>query len=309
MPRTSIPQAGGNRKVAEHNLYDFRALIPASTGNIFFVDSAQTSGSGLSPEDPVSTIDAAINLCTASNGDIIVVMEGHSETISTAGAIAMDVVGVSIIGLGHGASVPLVTFSETDATWDISAADCLVKNIRVTSSVNELVTMFSVTAANVTIDAVNYVDPGAALETLQFLLTTNAADYLTIKNCHHVASTAGASAQKWISLIGVEAPRILDCTFILALFDHATTATISGDASVRRAEIGRVRCHQTGYSSAIVSVFLIASGGTGMTYDCRLYADTAALTTINDCPTFAHFESYVSNDLDKNGIIDPTVAS
>src|ERR1700752_1159278 len=98
MPRTRIPLVGGNSFVAEHNLYDFRALAQ-TTGNIFFVSSAAGSGgTGLSPESAVTTIDAAINLCTASNGDIIFVMPGHAESLAAATSINADVVGITIWG-------------------------------------------------------------------------------------------------------------------------------------------------------------------------------------------------------------------
>ena len=49
MARTQIPlTSSGTNKVAEHNLYDFRPYFPG-TGNIWFVNSGGTAGSGLSP--------------------------------------------------------------------------------------------------------------------------------------------------------------------------------------------------------------------------------------------------------------------
>lgn len=309
MPRTRVAPGGANNFVAEHNLYDFRQITP-TTGNIYFVDSgAASGGNGLSPEGAVTTLDAAINLCTANNGDIIYVMEGHAETISTATGVAQDLAGISVIGLGQGAARPLFSFSATDSLWAISAASSLVKNIRVKSTINELVKFFSVTAANVTLDGVDVVDGGSAKEAIQFVLTTAAANDLCIKNCYHIQATAAASTSRWIYLVGTTGARILNNTAILKLPDIATSCFLSADGDSRLTEIGGNRLHITGYTANLASAIIGTSGATGIHYDGRYYVDSAAVTTINDCPSMASFEVYCSNDLDKNGILDPVVGS
>ena len=65
---------------------------------------------------PFSTIDYAIGKCTANRGDIIFVMPGHSETITAASAIDLDVAGVRLIGLGHGAKMAEIEYNHADAT-------------------------------------------------------------------------------------------------------------------------------------------------------------------------------------------------
>jgi len=52
------------------------------------VDSGVDSTDGRSPKTAFGTIDEAVNKCTACNGDKIVVMAGHAETIS--GATGID---------------------------------------------------------------------------------------------------------------------------------------------------------------------------------------------------------------------------
>src|SRR3990167_10072931 len=83
--------------------------IPATTGTYYFVDSAtgNNTNSGKDPNEAVASIDTAIGLCTASKGDIIIVMPGHAET--TTGEITADVIGITILGLGFGRSRPTIT--------------------------------------------------------------------------------------------------------------------------------------------------------------------------------------------------------
>lgn len=197
MPRTLVPQAGGNRKVAEHNLYDFRSIYP-TTGNIFFVDSgASASGSGLSPEDPKTTIDAAIGLCTANNGDVIFVMEGHAETLAAdASDIAADVAGISIIGLGVGETRPVITFTHADATVAISAANVRVKNLVFKNGVASQAAVVTISAAGAIVEDCDFLE-GASTQYLVGVIAGE--DRNVVQRCYFKSVTAGANSAIKIS--------------------------------------------------------------------------------------------------------------
>lgn len=290
------------------------ANVAQTPGDVWFVSSTaagagDTVGHGKSPDSPFATLAYAFSSDLVAAYDVVYVMPGHAETIAAAAGIAQDIASVQVIGVGWGAKRPTFTFSATGSTWAISAANSVVKNIRVTSSVNELVKMFHITAADVTIDAVDYVDPGAALETLQFILTDTGADRLAVRNCRHYASTAGASAQLWIALVAVIDAIIEDNVFVLALNDAATSSVINMDTNCRRNVLRRNVGHVTGYTSGLVSAVIGAAAATGLHLDSRWYCDTTITTTINDFPGGASFEVYCSNDVDKNGILDPVVGS
>ena len=279
------------------------------TGNVFFVmtGGTDTAGFGDTPDSPFATIDFAIGQCTASQGDTIYVMPGHTETISGAAGIAQDVAGVSIIGLGHGANRPLITWSATASTWTITAANALIKNIVCTSSINELVVMFSSSASDLTMDAVDVKDPGAALEIIQFLLTTAASDNLIVKNCRHNATTAAASAQLWIRLIGCDSPTIIDNIFTLTLENGATDATISGDGSVRSFVVARNIIVQLGGTTQ-VSGILFTNGATGLASNNHVACGSTGIAGIVDVGTSGYAcENYVLNTADKSGLLDPVV--
>ena len=130
-----------------------------STGSRFYVDSgsatgADAAGYGLSPDAPFLTLDYAIASCAENNGDIIYVMPGHAETTT---AIALDVAGIKIIGLGWGRSRP--TFTAT------TGASNLV----------------NVTVANVWIENLRFV--GAASGVLALLANSSAGTDLVVLGC------------------------------------------------------------------------------------------------------------------------------
>ena len=108
-----------------------------TTGHIWVVDSgsgtgADSAGYGQNPDTPFLSVDYAIGKCTASNGDIIFVMPGHTETLSSPADWALDVAGVTIKGLGSGQTIPLIKI-DTEHTEAapilISAANCTIENI------------------------------------------------------------------------------------------------------------------------------------------------------------------------------------
>ena len=277
-------------------------------GEILFVHSGtgtDAAGYGQNPDAPLATIDYAIGLCTANKGDVIYVLPGHAETIAVAGGITADVAGVSIIGLGNGSNRPTITFSATGSTFAISAANVLVKNLRITCTA-ATTKMFSITAAGVTLDAVDYVE-GAGIP-LQFVLTTNAADQLTIRNCRHVGATAGASAQLWIQLVGTDDTRIVDNVFILALQNGATCAVINATTAVVNCLIQRNTILQTGGTTQ-VSAILLVTASTGFVSDNRVAAAVTTLAGIIALASAYGAENYALNTVNKSGILDPVVDS
>jgi len=179
-----------------------------------------------------STIDAAINACTASAGDNILVMPGHTETLSTASAITADIAGVSIIGLGVGADRPTLTFSETAATFVISAASVKVKNIIVTCSKDAVVSPFVISAADCELE-IESRDASTSIEFTNIVLTTADADNLKI-TLKHVGFTGGSGNTNAVRLVGGTNTRIYIDYFGLAstaVVEFHTTAVIDAYVS------------------------------------------------------------------------------
>lgn len=285
-------------------------IIPMTTGNVFFVNSSggvDTNPGGTSPTTPLATIDYAIGLCTANKGDVIIVMPGHAETISAAGGITADVAGISIIGLGNGTNRPTISFGGTAATFAISAANVTVRNLRVTPTIDEVVKMFNITGAYCTLDNIEHFET-ASCQTIQFALTSAAADYLTIQNCFHYQANAAGSAQLWIQLVGTDCSRILNNTFILALNNAATSAAITSTTACVNCQIAGNTILQTGGTTQVSAILLVASS-TGFVHDNRV---AAAVTTLAGTVALASAygaENYTLNTANKSGIIDPVADS
>lgn len=200
MPKSTISFGSDTTRIPQHTFYDLRNIV-ATTGNIWFVDSNcanAASATGRSPDYAVLTIDAAINLATANNGDVIVVMEGHAESITAANGIALDVAGLRLIGLGSGRARPVVTFTTAvGASMDIAAANNHVENIALLCGIDDQTAMINVTAANVTLKGCEFQLSDATYDAEIGVLVSAAGDRFKIEDCHFhgtANSTAVAGA-------------------------------------------------------------------------------------------------------------------
>lgn len=104
-----------------------------STGQVFYVSSSTGSASfnGLSKNQPLNTLANAQT--AASNGDIIVLLDGHTETLSGALNITK---ALTIVGSGSSTGIPTVVFrvSANVTLFTLSAAGIQLRNIRFRSS-------------------------------------------------------------------------------------------------------------------------------------------------------------------------------
>jgi hypothetical protein len=137
--------------------------------------------------DPFATIDYAIGQCIANRGDVIMVMPGHTDTLTGAAGIALDVAGVNIIGLGQYDDRPRIVLDAAAATVVVSAANCTLKNLTLVAGFADVVAAIDVTAAGVVLDSLVFEDNTTAENFLTPVKSTstvdNTADGLTVVNC------------------------------------------------------------------------------------------------------------------------------
>lgn len=179
--------------IAPNGLMMDGRLIGGSTptglgrGKTWYVDSAVAGADGTSPDTALATLDSAFAKCTANQGDVIVVMPNHAETITGAGGIAHDVAGVSVIGLGVGNQRPrFLMDGATTVTYAISAADAYVENLVFAAGHADIVACFDVTAVGATIKRCEFVN-NVVDENFKSAITCsgadNTADMLTVEDC------------------------------------------------------------------------------------------------------------------------------
>jgi hypothetical protein len=154
-----------------------------TTGNIFWVHSGGSATGGYSPTAPITTLDAAVGLCTANQGDVIYLMPGHAESISSATACVLDTAGVKIIGLGQGNDRPTLTIdTATTALISITAASVWLENILIVNNFLDIATSISIAATGdaCTLKDIEIRDTSATLGALIGISVATGVSDLTI---------------------------------------------------------------------------------------------------------------------------------
>jgi len=164
-----------------------------SESQLLFVDSGHANAldsddtvHGHKIDMPLATIDYAIGLCTADQGDVILVAPGHAETISAANGIDLDVDDVTIIGLGVKDKRPKITLSAQASTFEINADNVTLKNLQFVGSMTGGVTVgidIKTGSDYVTIDSCHFYETANTLELLTVISAEDKTDYLHIKDC------------------------------------------------------------------------------------------------------------------------------
>ena len=182
------------------------------TGLTYFVHESGSGGGG-SPDDPIATIDGAINLLTdvtssAHGPHTIVVLAGHTEAQSADGPMFdLDINGVNIYGLGIGPMRPqLALDTDPGATIDVAADGVSMSNLLFLINVDDLVSVLDIDTTNgLLMEALEFRDQ-AAVACIDTCEIDGEAD-IVFRNCRWDETSTGDSGQSCI--LGGTPPRLV----------------------------------------------------------------------------------------------------
>lgn len=261
---------------------------------------------------PLATIDKALSLSTASRGDVIVVMPGHSETITTDGGLALDKAGVCIIGLGEGSLRPKVVLdTAAAAAITVTAANITLKNFQIEASFADVTNAIDVTAANFLCEACEFSEEDADLNFVDIIhcssTTNNNADGLKVIGCKSTAIDDAIN-----SLINIKADIDgLVCKDNLVVHDNANALAMILCATGK--DLTNCEVSRNQYLSLKASGDLLIDNDTtansGMvSYNIVSHADTAG-EVLCDCDGVGLFENYASGVITASGYLLPAADS
>jgi len=246
-------------------------------GDVWYVDSNQAtaaSGDGKSWDYAVLTIDEAINLATASNGDVIYVAAHHAETISAADGFDADKAGLSIIGFGKGSAAPTLTFSATASEVVYGAAGIYTENLRFIAGISSIVMGISIEAAGDDLVFNKCVFPKPTTNSWEFLDAIDiatGANNIRFENCEYYNDEGGAAPAHFIDAgNGTAGPERLQVVNCIIKGDFSVAAIWSDEPCDEAYIAGNtITNHTTGQHCVEFS-----DSGTGAIVNNKLYGDT-----------------------------------
>lgn len=282
MPRNTNFPTGFAGGITVRNM----PLLSAYPGKIFWVDSTSGSNGNKGTYDrPFSTIDYAVGLCTANKGDIIVVKPGHTETVSAAGGLALDVAGIAVVGLGAGSSRPTVNFTTAvGADMNVDAANISVINMLFTGGIDDLTGPIDVNAADFALINCEWRDVTGQVQRC-IVADANATRLLIDGHLHNGAAAAGTVSA--IDMIGVTNPVIRNSkivgNFSGSAIEFRTTASVDVDIS---------NCYIWTKNSADLCIKDTVTGTTGKVGPNLLLMLTDNAANITEAITGATFHQF-----------------
>lgn len=273
------------------------------TGNVFYVHhSGSATGPGYTPEEPFSTIDAAIGVCTANQNDVIIVLPGHAETLTAAAGIDADVAGISIIGRGNGTNRPRITMGTVAGVdIDIDAANITIQGIDFVAAVADITAAIDVNADCFTLRNCRFFEA----TDLNFLVCVQDAaaggsDFITIEDC--VAHCPDAANTHFVNFAGTGDGHIVRRNQLIGDWG---TAAIGGAGVITNCYIcDNDICNKATDNDACIN---LAATATGIVHrnQCSGGAAQANGVTATGTSQNENYYGVISEDL--QGILDPIV--
>lgn len=160
-------------------------------------------GNRIFPSIPAAIADANV---VGGRGDVLLVLPGHTESISSATALTMSKAGITVVGLGLGSLRPVITLDTANtATINVSGAGVVFQNCIFVSNFLAVAALFTLTTAkDFQLFNCEFRDTDATHNFIALVVTaatSNAADGLRIEQCKFFgAATSGAV--KLVSAVG-----------------------------------------------------------------------------------------------------------
>lgn len=208
----------------------FGVLLPPGSKVAAYVSSSSSSltdsysSSGLL----VQTLNAGLARCRAGKGDVVVVLPGHTENVTTADFFSSLVAGTQIIGAAPFGSglMPTLTFTNTAATFLLDVANVVLTGIKFAVGVDALVNFVNITGSGCYVSGnVFNMGAAAALDMQTAVIVGNSASDLTVEANRFVNTGTGVStAALLVSGTGVDNLSVKDNEFFC---NCATTGVVN----------------------------------------------------------------------------------
>ena len=299
MPISSYPQGFQNGLMVR----EMPVEIP-HPGKVFWVNNSSVlpangiAGSNGNPGTylkPFSTIDYAVGKCLAGRGDVIYVMPGHIEGVAAAAAIAFDVDGITVIGLGRGTNMPKLNFTNTAGTVTVNADNVALINLKFEATISAVVIGLSIltTSTDCLVKGCHFTSETAATDEFNRAINIGVGcDRLVIEDCKIDMTLGGAVAA--IAIVGATTDVLIQRNMIRG--DYSTgcitsETTASVDVHIIDNILINGRSDNINSEPVLECTTLTTSGIVARNYILSDLATQAAATVGTDLVYYENFRS------------------
>lgn len=294
---------------------EYGLMLPPGTRVVYVRSTGVQSGDNQEIANRLlPTLAAGLLECRAGLGDIVYVLPGHTETVTSTSFTA--VAGARVIGLGdlNRDDCPTFTWSSAAATWAVNAKNMYFSGLRLLmDNFNGVTAPINITASGCTF-ANNYMrwSSGASLlATTAITVGSGATDCAIMYN--DIYGVAAGVCTDGIKLLGATTP---DRCKIIGNNMVAAATSARGLINVSVAALGVVIADNNITNLAATSIAGISYSNVAATGHCMYNnvtvfstgAQTGGTTgiTVGGASNLTGFhQNFVVNDVNKSGILEP----
>jgi hypothetical protein len=298
------------------------APLPLIMGNVYFVSSVTgSSGNDGTKERPYLTVGQAI--VNSTNNDCIIVMPGHTETISSTVAggsslcfhVDSSHVNLTIWGVGNYDYMP--TFTQT-AKIELKGANCTLHGCKFVSGSTALDQAAQVTAKGVTISGCRFEEVAASTYCYQEGIVVGSADNdsdgCTIKDCVLYMDSGQSSGA--IIITGAHHDLTILRNKVAGWFSSGGGPIFSADTvAMKNVEVGwnMIANTQSTATNTYVGIRFDSKTGTGYIHNNYIQSETSGdggatpVVVVNATCTIGCFQNFHSGESVESGLLTPVV--
>jgi len=297
----------------------YGTLLPPGSKVAAFVRSTgpQDNDDPFIAKNLVTTLDAGLARARSGLGDVVAVLPGHSEDLTTADAMASLKAGTKIIGLSAGGLMPTLRWAATAATFLLDVDGVVLQGLRLRmEGANGVVAPITVTGADCAIVGCDIETASGASNVATTVITVSTgANRFTMAGCR-VRGTGATSTSGIVVSAAVDSLTIVDCRMIFPV--TAATGLINFTAAATNVALERLTLMNTVTNSTSTLNVATATAVTGI-YTNILSGTlntggTEAATqgiTFPGSPsaTVRCVQCFDSSDVRANGILNPAAST
>lgn len=268
-------------------------VLSGISGSVLWVDNQDSGASDDNDgsfDRPCKTLDAAVG--KASQGDLIVLKEGHLESSTTTVIATVDVKGLTIVGLGSGDTRPKLLVG---SQLVVSSIGTVFNNLQL-ESYDDGQDYLVDQNAQATYENCSFIGTSSKqpLTFIDITGTAGSCSNTVIRNCEFISETAGAAAA--VSLLEVHDNVRIENSNFIGNFSSGAVIGIAGKIATMVTIKGNT-FHNTGAGGAAVM-----ASCTGAFIDNRAYCAGGATLGFNGA-SLAYHENYLSSALAIAGLL------
>lgn len=262
-----------------------------------------------------STLNAGLAECRSGMGDIVYVLPGHVENVSSAAYLSSLVAGTRILGIGYGTNRPTLTWTTATSTILMNKADTVFDNFIMEMAGPPASTTALSVAAPITISAAGCQLSNCKIRTSVDadqlatipITTTDAADDLVLSGLQMFGDTTGESTT-FIQVLGCDRLIMTDC--FLSGATSSTTVGVMRLAATAALHVYVNRCIFLNRKASSVHAVTGVASTTGAVNDSRFgILDNATLAGWVTPGNIQFFGCLTSNLAGEHGAAATTVST